>query len=81
MMHHFYKFLKMIGVGTLVYTLVKEPLLIVHNWLITHYPQYGTTVWVVFTYNLIQWGLLLFCWIPAIRYLWVNTQRPGGAEY
>jgi hypothetical protein len=43
---------------------------------VTQFPAYAGLPHVGFMVALVYWGILFLCFMPALIYLWVNTQRP-----
>lgn len=70
-------FITMIGMGSGVWFMFQLILEYIVNHMLTEFPQWFGNAFVTFFIALIQWGLLLLCWMPAGIYLWTNTQRPG----
>ena len=70
-------FISMVGVGTAAWFYFQLILEYVINFMATEFPQwFFDTVFIDFFVGVVQWGLLLLCWMPAAIYLWTNTQRP-----
>lgn len=69
-------FVLMIGMGSGVWFFFQLMLEYVLNFMLTEFPQFFGNVFVTFIVGVVQWGLLLLCWLPAAIYLWSNTQRP-----
>jgi len=69
-------FITMIGMGSGVWFFLQLVLEYIVNFMLTHFPQWFNNVFVTFFIGVIDWGLLLLCWMPAAIYLWTNTQRP-----
>ena len=69
-------FVTMIGTGSLVWFMLQYILEQVVNFVLTEYTQWFSNAFITFIIGTFQWGLLLLCWMPAVIYLWTNTQRP-----
>ena len=80
MIYHVAVFLAMILGGTAAWFFLNSIAQYVVNWHITAYPQWSGDPQVVLMIQLLNWGLLLFCYLPALIYLITNTQRPEAGQ-
>ena len=73
-------FFILIGVGGGVWYLLNYVLAILFNYYAVHWPTYYADPTITFLISVCDWGMLLICLIPAIIYLWTNTQRPEAVR-
>lgn len=76
MIYQVFTFLVLLFGGGSVWYLISYVIGFAQNHFEVNYPQYALLGQSVFIDGLLNAGFLIICMVPAIIYLWSNTQRP-----